>query len=74
LPRTFYVRLDNPEKNPFLAIPLEKGQFTSKTDPDYQRILACFANVPADLEKRVDVDFRKVTSGEYCPPGTSASP
>ncbi|MDR2863748.1 MAG: hypothetical protein LBV54_07765, partial [Puniceicoccales bacterium] len=40
LPRTFYVRLDNPEKNPFLAIPLEKGQFTSKTDPDYQRILA----------------------------------
>jgi hypothetical protein len=64
LPRTFYVRLDHPEKNSFLTVPLGKGQFASTDDPDYQRILACFANVPADLEKRVDVDFRKVTSGE----------
>jgi hypothetical protein len=60
LPRTFYVRLDNPERNPFLAVPLAKGQFTSKDDPDYQRILSCFNGVQDMLEKRIDVDYRKV--------------
>ena len=64
LPTAFYVRLDHPERNPFLAVPLAKGQFTSKDDPDYQRILACFADVPALLEKRIDVDYRKVISGK----------
>lgn len=60
LPETFYVRLDHPEKNPFLAIPLARGDFKSKEDPDYQRILSCFENVQDELEKRIEVDYRKV--------------
>jgi hypothetical protein len=60
LPETFYVRLDHPEKNPFLAIPLAKKQFSSKEDPDYKRILACFENVQEELAKRIEVDYRKV--------------
>ncbi|MDR3228984.1 MAG: hypothetical protein LBT53_06195 [Puniceicoccales bacterium] len=68
LPRTFYTRLDNPDKNSFLALPLANGVFKSKDDPDYQRILGCFKTVPAALEKRVDVDFRKVTQATNgCP-------
>lgn len=58
LPRTFYIRLDHPEKNPFLAVPLAKGGFSSTSDPDYQRILACFEGVPAALEQRIEVDYR----------------
>ncbi|MCX6866834.1 MAG: hypothetical protein NTV46_11585, partial [Verrucomicrobia bacterium] len=60
LPRTFYVRLDHPEKNPFLAVPLAKGEFASANDPDYQQILACFAAVQEALAQRIDVDFRTV--------------
>ncbi len=60
LPRTFFIRLDHPEKNPFLAIPLARGNFAAKEDPDYQRILECFKNVPQALEQRIDVDFRMV--------------
>lgn len=65
LPRTFFIRLDHPEKNPFLAIPLARGDFRSPEDPDYQRILACFSGVSAALEKRIHVDYRNVlfTSG-----------
>ena len=64
LPRTFYVRLDHPEKNPFLAVPLAKGDFTSTDDPDYQRILACFEGVAAALEQRIEVDFRATAAAE----------
>ena len=60
LPRTFYVRLDHPEKNPFLAVPLANGEFASADDPDYQQILACFAGVREALAQRNDVDFRTV--------------
>jgi hypothetical protein len=60
LPRTFFIRLDHPAKNPFLAVPLAKGDFTSTDDPDYLRILACFKSVPEALEERIDVDFRTV--------------
>ena len=60
LPKTYYVRLDHPEKNPFLAVPLAKGEFASVEDPDYQRILACFAGVPEALAQRNDVDYRTV--------------
>ncbi len=60
LPTTFYVRLDHPERNPFLAVPLAKGEFTSPEDPDYQRILACFNGVQEALTQRNDVDYRKV--------------
>lgn len=60
LPRTFYVRLDHPAKNPFLAVPLAKGDFASADDPDYQRILACFQGLQEALAERNDVDFRTV--------------
>jgi hypothetical protein len=64
LPRAFYVRLDHPEKNPFLAIPLAKGDFKSTDDPDYQRILSCFAGVSQALEQRIDVDYRTVIQAQ----------
>jgi hypothetical protein len=64
LPREFFVRLENPRRNSFLRIPLERGDFPSTDDPDYQRILDCFKNVPAALEKRIDVDYRKVLGAE----------
>jgi hypothetical protein len=60
LPRDFYVRLDHPEKNPFLAVPLAKGDFLSAEDPDYKRILGCFDGVQAALGQRIDVDYRTV--------------
>ena len=60
LPGTFYVRLDHPEKNPFLAVPLAKGAFASVDDPDYKKILACFAGVQEALTQRNDVDYRSV--------------
>lgn len=60
LPRTFFIRLDRPERNPFLAIPLKRGDFRSTADPDYQRILDCFKDVPAALEDRIHVDYRTV--------------
>jgi hypothetical protein len=60
LPRTFFVRLENPQHNPFLAVPLARGDFASSDDPDYQRILDCFKNVPKALERRIDVDYRNV--------------
>jgi hypothetical protein len=64
LPREFFVRLENPQHNRFLRVPLERGDFTSTEDPDYQRILDCFKNVPAALEMRIDVDYRKVIGAE----------
>jgi mono/diheme cytochrome c family protein len=60
LPETFFVRLDHPERNPFLAVPLAKGEFASADDPDYRRILACFDGVQEALKQRIDVDFRQV--------------
>jgi hypothetical protein len=63
LPETFYVRLDHPEKNLFLAVPLAKGHFKSKEDPDYKRILACFEGVQEELKKRINVNYRDVIGG-----------
>ena len=65
LPRTFFIRLDHPEKNPFLATPLARGNFASKEDPDYQRILECFKDVPKSLDQRIDVDFRTVLGANH---------
>lgn len=64
LPREFFIRLENPRRNSFLRIPLERGDFPSTDDPDYQRILDCFKDVPAALEKRIDVDYRKVLGAD----------
>ena len=60
LPRTFYVRLDHPEKNPFLALPLANGAFASVADPDYRKILSCFEGVQDALAMRIDVNYRNV--------------
>jgi len=60
LPRGFFVRLDHPEKNVFLAEPLAAGVFASAADPDYQRILACFDGVQELLKLRNYVDYRNV--------------
>jgi hypothetical protein len=68
LRRAFYVRLDNPHLNPFLLEPLRRGDFKTTADPDYQKILALFKDVPAALAKRVDTDYRKVTQAAAgCP-------
>ena len=64
LPRTFFIRLDHPEKNPFLAVPLAKGEFPSTADPDYQRILACFEGVQVALEQRIEVDYRAAAAAQ----------
>ncbi|MDD2600642.1 MAG: hypothetical protein PHO37_15705 [Kiritimatiellae bacterium] len=64
LPRTFYLRLDNPEKNIFLAEPLKEVVFKSADDPDYQRILSCFEGVQEQLKLRNYVDFRSVIGTE----------
>jgi hypothetical protein len=72
LPRTFFVRLDHPERNPFLAVPLAKGWFGSVDDPDYRRILSCFDGVAAALQERNDVDHRSVM--EACGAGAAVSP
>ena len=53
------MRLDHPEKNPFLAVPLATGELASPEDPDYHRILGCFAGVQEALAQRNDVDYRK---------------
>jgi len=68
--RDFFVRLDNPELNPFLREPLLRGDFNQggTADPDYRRILDCFRDVPAALAKRIDTDYRKVTQATAgCP-------
>jgi hypothetical protein len=60
LPRSFFIRLDRPERNPFLAIPLKRGDFRSTADPDYERILGCFDGVQEQLEDRIHIDYRTV--------------
>lgn len=60
LPRSFFIRLERPERNPFLAVPLARGDFSGTDDPDYQKILDCFKPVKEQLKERIDVDFRDV--------------
>lgn len=60
VPRKFYTRVINPEKNNFLLAPLAadaggtarcgKPVFASANDPDYQRILRTFEPIKAVLE------------------------
>jgi hypothetical protein len=67
VPRKFYTRVMNPEKNSFLLAPLAKsaggteqcGQpvFASTSDPDYQKILQTFAPIRALLEERPREDM-----------------
>jgi hypothetical protein len=67
VPRKFYTRAMNPEKNNFLLAPLAAeaggtqlcGQpvFTSTDDPDYQRILRTFDPIRALLERLPRADM-----------------
>ncbi|MDR1498049.1 MAG: hypothetical protein LBS59_06550 [Puniceicoccales bacterium] len=68
LRRDFYIRLDNPHLNPFLLEPLQRGDFKTTADPDYQRIFALFKDIPSNLAKRIDTDYRTVTQAAIgCP-------
>jgi len=67
IPRKFYTRVLNPEKNNFLLAPLAKEAggtekcgkaiFGSTSDPDYQRILRTFAPIHALLKERPRADM-----------------
>lgn len=66
-PRREWVRITEPEFNPFLVAPLAKSAggsekcgravFASKQDPDYQAILATFKPVEAMLKARPRMDM-----------------
>jgi len=67
VPRTFYTRILEPEKNNFLLAPLAKAAggtescgravFSSRDDPDYRRILATFDPVRKLLQERPREDM-----------------
>ncbi len=67
IPRTFYTRITNPERNNFLLAPLARtagglqkcGEpvFRSKKDPDYRKILATFEPVHRLLRERPRADM-----------------
>ena len=81
VPRKFFTRVMNPEKNSFLLAPLTEaaggtgrcGQpvFASKDDPDYRKILATFEPIHRLLAKkpREDMAGYAARSG---PAGTAA--
>ena len=66
-PTPDYVRITNPEANPFLAAPLAKAVggraackdevFKSRDDPDYQAILKAFESVTRALKERPRMDM-----------------
>ena len=70
LPESFYVRIDQPEQNRFLAAPLAKtaggigtcgaSVFASKDDPDYRRILDSFSTLQEQLEHRPRLDMMRL--------------
>lgn len=67
MPRREWVRITEPELNPFLTAPLAKSSggsercgkpvFADKADPDYRRILATFEPVTAMLKARPRMDM-----------------
>jgi hypothetical protein len=67
IPRREWVRITEPELNPFLIAPLSKSAggsercgkpiFLTQSDPDYQKILATFAPVTAMLKARPRIDM-----------------
>lgn len=67
IPRREWVRITEPELNPFLAAPLARSAggsekcgkpvFLDKSDPDYRKILATFAQVTAMLKARPRMDM-----------------
>ncbi len=80
VPRKFYTRVMNPEKNSFLLAPLAKSAggtercgkpvFASTSDPDYQKILQTFAPIRALLEERPREDMAAAAQvAEQCESG-----
>ncbi|MBE3068652.1 MAG: hypothetical protein IMZ66_00290, partial [Planctomycetes bacterium] len=75
MPMLGYVRITNPEANPFLTAPLAKAAggreackaevFRSREDPDYQAILKAFDAATASLKEkpRMDMDGAAADSG-----------
>jgi len=71
IPRKFYTRVMNPEKNSFLLAPLAKesggtqkcGQpvFASTADPDYQKVLRTFDPIHTLLKQRPRADMEGFT-------------
>ena len=69
MPRKFYTRVLNPEKNNFLLAPLAKeaggtqqcGQpvFASTADPDYQKVLRTFDPIRGLLKQRPLADMQE---------------
>ncbi len=67
IPRKFYTRVMKPQNNNFLLAPLPKSAggtgkcgksvFLTKSDPDYQRILATFEPIHELLKKRPRADM-----------------
>jgi roadblock/LC7 domain-containing protein len=67
IPRHEWVRITEPEFNPFLVAPLAKSAggsekcgkpvFFDKSDADYQKILATFAPITAMLKARPRMDM-----------------
>ncbi len=67
IPRRFYTRVMNPERNDFLLAPLayeaggtqrcQRAVFTSTDDPDYQAILRTFDPIHALLRQRPRADM-----------------
>jgi hypothetical protein len=67
IPRHEWVRITEPEFNPFLVAPLSKSSggsekcgkpiFADKSDPDYQKILSTFAPITAMLKARPRIDM-----------------
>jgi len=67
IPRHQWIRITEPEFNPFLVAPLAKSAggsekcgkpvFLDKSDADYQKILATFAPVTAMLKARPRIDM-----------------
>lgn len=68
-PKSFFVRLDNPQLNLFLKAPLAKGAggteacgkvvFPDTSDPDYQKLLKLFDLLKPALEKNPRQDMRE---------------
>lgn len=77
IPRKFYTRVMNPEKNNFLLAPLAldaggtqkcgKPVFASAEDPDYQKILRTFAPIHALLKARPRADMPGFEAKCDCP-------
>lgn len=74
---SFAIRLDNPEKNPFLKAPLAKiaggaetcgkAVFADTADPDYSKLLKSFEPLKQQLEKNPRLDMREISGqGAAC--------